>query len=490
MLDQFDDDALYFQNSNKFQIHYDFACEHLSGPDHPLVPSLSEFNANQYYVGRSPLPARRGHALRRPGRLGARDRALRHRQRRDDHRSSTRRCKRHVVLRLEARLPSDLGGDRGGREEAACQRAHRDHGDDLCEDRLPAAQPRRRRSASSASSGRRSSRRRTSASATSSCSTRRPTTSRWSPGSITAGVPDAALAHQRARAQPRHAEHGPAQRLQRPGAARARGQVGPAHRGRLRVHDHARSPAPRPMPGGRRTGRRPGTVPAMDLTVDRPARHRRRRARERRGADAHGDPDRDHRVRRPRPPATPSCGTRPACRCRKAFAIPVFYYDQFMKQNGFYDRVNALRADPEFRDKPAVRDAALAQLRADMLAAPVDAGVPGAAQGEARDRLPRPDDALPHQHQRRGSRRLPVRRLLRLAHRRSRPTGASTSRPATPTATRTAACCRPSARPGRRSGSSAPTRSASTTASITPAVGMALLVAPQLPRTKRPTASR
>ena len=48
MLDQFDDDALYFQNSNKFQIHHDFASEHLSGPDHPLVPSLSEFNANQY----------------------------------------------------------------------------------------------------------------------------------------------------------------------------------------------------------------------------------------------------------------------------------------------------------------------------------------------------------------------------------------------------------------------------------------------------------
>src|SRR5437762_9712053 len=26
----------------------------------------------------------------------------------------------------------------------------------------------------------------------------------------------------------------------------------------------------------------------------------------------------------------------------KAFAIPIFYYDQFMKQNGFYDRVTAL----------------------------------------------------------------------------------------------------------------------------------------------------
>jgi len=63
---------------------------------------------------------------------------------------------------------------------------------------------------------------------------------------------------------------------------------------------------------------------------------------------------------------TPGVPTRPA------FAIPVFYYDQFMKQNGFYARVEALRADPEFRDKPAVRDAALAQLRADILVAPVD----------------------------------------------------------------------------------------------------------------------
>src|SRR4026207_1043551 len=48
VLDQYDADALYFQNSNKFQIHHDFAAPYLSGPAHPLVPSLSEFNANQY----------------------------------------------------------------------------------------------------------------------------------------------------------------------------------------------------------------------------------------------------------------------------------------------------------------------------------------------------------------------------------------------------------------------------------------------------------
>lgn len=58
---------------------------------------------------------------------------------------------------------------------------------------------------------------------------------------------------------------------------------------------------------------------------------------------------------------------------RKAFAIPVFYYHQFMTANGFYDRVAALLADPEFTTDPATRDAALAALRDDMRAAPLDA---------------------------------------------------------------------------------------------------------------------
>jgi hypothetical protein len=58
---------------------------------------------------------------------------------------------------------------------------------------------------------------------------------------------------------------------------------------------------------------------------------------------------------------------------RKAFAIPASYYAQFMQQNGFYARIDQLLADPEFRDKPAVRDAELVTLRADMHKAPVDA---------------------------------------------------------------------------------------------------------------------
>ena len=58
---------------------------------------------------------------------------------------------------------------------------------------------------------------------------------------------------------------------------------------------------------------------------------------------------------------------------KKAFAIPVFYYDQFMRSNGFYARVEALLADPTFATDATTRDAALYSLRLDMLRAPVDA---------------------------------------------------------------------------------------------------------------------
>lgn len=63
----------------------------------------------------------------------------------------------------------------------------------------------------------------------------------------------------------------------------------------------------------------------------------------------------------------------PGVPVRKGFAIPVYYYDQFMRQNGFYDRVDKLLADTTFQNDPAVRFAKLAELRADMMKAPVDA---------------------------------------------------------------------------------------------------------------------
>lgn len=58
----------------------------------------------------------------------------------------------------------------------------------------------------------------------------------------------------------------------------------------------------------------------------------------------------------------------------RGFAIPLYYYRQFMEANGFDARVNALLADAEFTNEPAVRDSRLAQLRADIEAAPLDAG--------------------------------------------------------------------------------------------------------------------
>jgi hypothetical protein len=50
VIDQADGDALYFQNTNLYPIHYDFASANLSGGDRPLVTSLSDFNEVEYYA--------------------------------------------------------------------------------------------------------------------------------------------------------------------------------------------------------------------------------------------------------------------------------------------------------------------------------------------------------------------------------------------------------------------------------------------------------
>ncbi len=62
---------------------------------------------------------------------------------------------------------------------------------------------------------------------------------------------------------------------------------------------------------------------------------------------------------------------------QKAFGVPVFYYDQFMRENGFFARIDALLADGSFQSDPRVRDARLAELRAAMLTAPVNAAFQG-----------------------------------------------------------------------------------------------------------------
>jgi pyruvate,water dikinase len=54
------------------------------------------------------------------------------------------------------------------------------------------------------------------------------------------------------------------------------------------------------------------------------------------------------------------------------FVIPVRYYQQFMEQNGFYGKVDALLADPTFRTDCRVQAARLEELRHQMEAAPVD----------------------------------------------------------------------------------------------------------------------
>jgi hypothetical protein len=54
------------------------------------------------------------------------------------------------------------------------------------------------------------------------------------------------------------------------------------------------------------------------------------------------------------------------------FGIPVYYYVQFMEQNGFDTQIAEMLADPEFRGDPAVRDARLTELRDAMIVAPVD----------------------------------------------------------------------------------------------------------------------
>ncbi len=49
VLDTADSNALYFQNSVTYPIHYEFASTHLSGNGLPVVPALSSFNATEYY---------------------------------------------------------------------------------------------------------------------------------------------------------------------------------------------------------------------------------------------------------------------------------------------------------------------------------------------------------------------------------------------------------------------------------------------------------
>jgi hypothetical protein len=58
---------------------------------------------------------------------------------------------------------------------------------------------------------------------------------------------------------------------------------------------------------------------------------------------------------------------------RKAFAIPIYYYMQFMQENGFDQQVKAMLADPEFQSSLPVQELRLFQLRTAMLEGKVNA---------------------------------------------------------------------------------------------------------------------
>lgn len=49
IVDKADQNALYFQNSKTYKIHWEFAFRRLSGNGKPIVPALSQFNATEYY---------------------------------------------------------------------------------------------------------------------------------------------------------------------------------------------------------------------------------------------------------------------------------------------------------------------------------------------------------------------------------------------------------------------------------------------------------
>ena len=59
-------------------------------------------------------------------------------------------------------------------------------------------------------------------------------------------------------------------------------------------------------------------------------------------------------------------------RVPRAFGVPIYYYLQFMRENGFDQQVAALLADPSFNADPAVRDQKLQELRDAMRAGAVN----------------------------------------------------------------------------------------------------------------------
>jgi pyruvate, water dikinase len=75
-------------------------------------------------------------------------------------------------------------------------------------------------------------------------------------------------------------------------------------------------------------------------------------------------------------------------RIRDALAVPVVFYRDFLAANGFDDRIAAMLIDPGFRNDGNVRRQMLDALRADMIAAPVDAGALAAIEAAVTGAFP------------------------------------------------------------------------------------------------------
>lgn len=71
-----------------------------------------------------------------------------------------------------------------------------------------------------------------------------------------------------------------------------------------------------------------------------------------------------------------------------AFVVPMSWYDTFMTTNGFWTEVEALLADPTFQVDPTVRRAELEALQARMIAAPLDPAVVAAISDKVLSNMP------------------------------------------------------------------------------------------------------
>jgi hypothetical protein len=73
---------------------------------------------------------------------------------------------------------------------------------------------------------------------------------------------------------------------------------------------------------------------------------------------------------------------------RHAFAIPAYYYVQFMEENGIFERLDQMMADPMFNEDPATRDAKLKELRDSIKASPISAELDGLLRAKLDEQFP------------------------------------------------------------------------------------------------------